>query len=220
MEIIVQGKGTEYFTPNEVILNINFNTKGQSYEEALSAGINNVQKFVNELLLQNGFTTDDMKTRNFVVKENKKYNETTRTYIFDGFSFNQSATLKFDYTKERMAKIIETLSKLDNAPSCQINFGIKDAKECKRKILAKAYKEAELQAQTIAETAGKSLKQCVKVDFKPFTTDYVSQSAIDSDMMYAKDTGFGASATSSIINTFTPVDIELSETLYCLWITD
>ena len=28
MEIIVQGKGTEYFTPNEVILNISFNTKG------------------------------------------------------------------------------------------------------------------------------------------------------------------------------------------------
>ena len=55
---------------------------------------------VNMLLLQNGFTTDDMKTRNFVVKEDKKYNEMTRTYIFDGFSFNQSATLKFDYDKD------------------------------------------------------------------------------------------------------------------------
>lgn len=85
MEIIVQEKGTEYFTANEVILNISFNTKGQSYEEALSAGVNNVQKFVNELLLQNGFTTDDMKTRNFVVKEDKKYNEMTRTYIFEDF---------------------------------------------------------------------------------------------------------------------------------------
>lgn len=218
MEIIVQGKGTEYFTPDEVILDISFKTKGQSYEEALSAGVNNVQKFVNELLLQNGFTTDDMKTRNFVVKEDKKYNEMTRTYIFDGFLFNQKATLKFDYNKERMAKIIEALSKLDNAPSCQINFGVKDAKECKRKILAKAYREAELQAQAIAEAAGKSLKQCVKVDFKPFTTDYVSRSAIDYDMMYAKDTRIGAAP--AIINTFTPEDIELSETLYCLWITE
>lgn len=36
MEIVVQGKGVECFTPNEVILNISFNTKGQSYEEALS----------------------------------------------------------------------------------------------------------------------------------------------------------------------------------------
>ena len=218
MEIIVQGKGTEFFTPNEVILNIGFNTKGQSYEEVLSEGVTNVQKFVNELLLQNGFTTEDMKTRNFVVREDKKYDEVTRTYLFDGFSFNQNATLKFDYNKERMAKIMENLSKLDNAPTCQINFGVKDAKECKRKILSKAYKEAELQAQAIAEAAGKSLKQCVKVDFKPFTTDYVSQTTFDSDMMYAKSARFGAAP--AIINTFTPEDIELSETLYCLWITE
>lgn len=218
MEIIVQGKGTEFFTPNEVILNIGFNTKGQSYEEVLSEGVKSVQKFVNELLLQNGFTTEDMKTRNFVVREDQKYDEVTRTYLFDGFSFNQNATLKFDYNKERMAKIMEDLSKLDNAPTCQINFGVKDAKECKRKILSKAYKEAELQAQAIAEAAGKSLKQCVKVDFKPFTTDYVSQTTFDSDMMYAKSARLGAAP--AIINTFIPEDIELSETLYCLWITE
>ena len=218
MEIIVQGKGTEFFTPNEVILNIGFYTKGQSYEEVLSEGVKNVQKFVNELLLQNGFTIDDMKTRNFVVREDQKYDEATRTYLFDGFSFNQNATLKFDYNKERMAKIMEDLSKLDNAPTCQINFGVKDAKECKRKILSKAYKEAELQAQAIAEAAGKSLKQCMKVDFKPFTTDYVSQTTFDSDMMYAKSARLGAAP--AIINTFTPEDIELSETLYCLWIAE
>lgn len=218
MEIIVQGKGTEIFTPNEVILNIGFNTKGQSYEEVLSEGVKNVQKFVNELLLQNGFTTDDMKTRNFVVREEQKYDEATRTYLFDGFSFNQNATLKFDYSKEKIARIMEDLSKLDNAPSCHINFGVKDAKECKRKILSKAYREAELQAQAIAEAAGKSLKQCVKVDFKPFTTDYVSQTNFDSDMMYNKGARLGAAP--AIINTFTPEDIELSETLYCLWITE
>lgn len=218
MEIVVQGKGVEYFTPDEVILNISFNTKDQSYEEALSNGVKNVQKFVNELLLQNGFTTNDMKTRNFVVKEDKKYNEMTRTYIFDGFSFNQNATLKFDYNKERMAKIIEAFSKLENAPSCQINFGVKNEKECKRKIIAKAYKEAELQAQAIASAAGKSLKQCVKVDFKPFTTEYFSQSNLDTNMMFANDTRLGA--VPAIINTFTPEDIELSETLYCLWITE
>lgn len=218
MEIVVQGKGVEYFTPDEVILNISFNTKDQSYEEALSNGVKNVEKFVNELLLQNGFTANDMKTRNFVVKEDKKYNEMTRTYIFDGFSFNQNATLKFDYNKERMAKIIEAFSKLENAPSCQINFGVKDAKECKGKIITKAYKEAELQAQAIASAAGKSLKQCVKVDFKPFTTEYFSQSNLDTNMMYANDTRLGA--VPAIINTFTPEDIELSETLYCLWITE
>lgn len=85
---------------------------------------------------------------------NKSTFEPDKDFIFGGrkkFLYNEF----YDYldNKERMAKIMADLSKLDNAPTCQINFGVKDAKECKRKILSKAYKEAELQAQAIAEAA-------------------------------------------------------------------
>ncbi len=218
MEIIVQGKGTEYFTPDETILNINFYTKGQSYEEALKEGVKNVENFINEILLNNGFNKDEMKTRSFVVKEDQKYNEITKIYEFNGYSFNQGAILKFDYDKEKIASIMEALSKLNNAPTCRINFGVKNEQECKRNILAKAYKDAEEQAQAIALASGKTLKQCMKVDFKPFSTEYISKTTFDSDLMYAKEVGFGAAKT--IINTFTPEDIELSETLYCLWIAE
>lgn len=218
MEIIVQGKGTKYFTPDEVILNITFDTKGQSYEQTLADGVRNVESFINEILLKNGFNKEEMKTRNFVIREDKKYDEITRQYIFNGYSFNQYAILKFDYDKERISIIMEALSKLDNSPNCQINFGVKDEKECKRKILAKAYKDAEEQAQAIAIASGKILKQCVRVDFKPFTTEYISPSTFNSDMMYMKEAAIGVAPT--IINTFTPEDIELSETLYCLWIAE
>ncbi len=219
MEIIVEGKGVEYFTPDQVILNIEFHTKGLSYEEALNEGVKNVQFFVTSLLFRNGFNNDDMKTRNFVVREDKKYNESTRTYTFDGFLFSQNATIKFDYDKERLAKIMSDLSKLDNAPTCRIDFGVKNEKDAKRKIVAKAYKDAELQAQAIADAAGKTLKQCAKIDFKPFTTDYVSQTSFQNDMMYSKVYGLNDNATR-IMNTFNPEDIELIETLYCLWLAE
>lgn len=218
MEIIVQGKGVEYFAPNEVVLNINFNTKGLTYEEVLSEGTRNVQHFVNELLLKNGFQKEDMKTRNFVIREETKYNNITRNYDHDGYSFNQMAVLRFDYDKELMAKMMVAISRLENAPMCQIKFEVKDEKECKRKILAKAYKDAEVQALAIAEASGKTLKCCQKVDFKPFTTEYVSNAMIGSDVMYAEKAVRGAAQT--IVNTFTPEDIELSETLYCLWIAE
>ena len=218
MEIIVQGKGNEYFAPNEVILNISFNTIGLTYEEVLEKGTKNVQYFVDEILQKNGFQKEDMKTRNFVIREETKYNNVTRNYDHDGYSFSQIAMLRFDYDKELMAKIMVAISKLENAPMCQIKFGVKDEKECKRKILAKAYKDAEVQAHAIAEAAGKTLKYCQKVDFKPFTTDYVSNAFFGSDMMYAEKAVRGAAET--IVNTFTPEDIELSETLYCLWIAE
>ncbi len=218
MEIIVQGKGIEYFTPDEVILNINFYTKGQNYKEVLNEGVKNVEVFINEILLKNEFNKDDMKTRSFIVREETKYDEITRNYIFDGYSFNQSAKLKFDYDKERIARIMEDLSKLENSPNCQINFGIKDEKECKNRILEEAYNDAEEQAKIIAKASGKTLKQCVKVDYKPFTTEYASKSTFNSDIMYDRMSSAGTADT--IINTFTPEDIELSETLYCLWIAE
>lgn len=218
MEIIVQGKGTEYFAPDEVVLNINFNTKGLTYEEVLNEGVKNVQYFVNELLLKNGFQKEDMKTRNFIIREETKYDNLTKNYNPDGYSFNQAAVLRFDYNKELMAKMMVAMSRLENAPVCQVRFQVKDAKECKRKILAKAYKDAEVQALAIAEAAGKTLKYCQKVDFKPFTTEYASNAVFGSEMMRAERSARGAAET--IVNTFTPEDIELSETLYCLWIAE
>ena len=218
MEIIVKGTGTEYFVPNEVILNINFITKGLTYEEVLRKGPEDVQNFVNELLLKNGFQKEDMKTRSYVIREENKYNETTRNYDPDGYSFNQKATLKFDYNKELLAKIMVDLSELDSDLTCQINFGVKNERECKRKILSIAYKDAEAQALAIAEASGKTLKCCQKVDFEPFTTTYVSDAKFNSNSGVA-DYALRDSI-KNIINTFTPEDIKLSETLYCLWIAE
>ena len=218
MEIIVQGKGIEYFTPDEVTLKIDFVTKGYTYEEVLKEGVKNVQLFVDELLIKNNFKKEDMKTRNFVIKEDRKYDKNTGQYYLDGYTFNQMASLKFDYNKELMANMMVSISKLSNAPMCRIEFGIKNEKECRKNILAVAFKDAEDQARAIAEASGKTLKYCQKVDFKPFTTNYVSQAKIGSDMMYAEKACYGAAQT--IANTFTPEDIELSETLYCLWIAE
>jgi len=218
MEIIVQGNGVEYFTPNEVIFNINFNIKEETYEKALMEGVKNVQSFVDEILIKNGFSKDDMKTRSFVIREDQRYDEATRQYVFQGFSFSQNAVLKFDYDKNRIAYIMEAVAKLENAPVCRINFGVKDERECKRRIVEKAYKDAELQAQAIAYASGKNLKQCLKVDFKPFTTDYISKSHLESDIMDKESALFGAAP--SMVNTFTPEDIEISETLYCLWVAE
>ena len=74
MEIIVEGKGTEYFTPDQVNFVINFYLKGQSYEETLSEGVKSVQNFIDSILLLNNFNKEDLKTRNFVIREETKYN--------------------------------------------------------------------------------------------------------------------------------------------------
>lgn len=218
MEIIVQGKGTDFFTPDQVIFNMNFFIKEQTYEGALQVGIQSVQRFIDEILLKNHFKKEDMTTRSFVIREETKYNEITRTYDFDGYSFSQLAFLKFDYDKDLMAKMMVEITKLKNAPMLQIKFGLKEEQESRKKVLVKAYYDAEEKANAIAEASKKVLKICKKVDFKPLEPEYVSNTMLGSEIMYAEKAYDGA--TQTIVNTFTPEDIELSEIIYCVWIAE
>lgn len=215
MEIIVQGKGTKYIKPNEVILNLTFTNKAKTYDALLSDGIRSVNYFVEEILLKNGFSKDELKTRSFVINEEKKYDEKMREYIDTGYSFNQVATLKFDYNMELLSKLILAISEMTIAPTYYIKFGVKDEEECRNEVLAKAYQNAYNQALAIASSASKNLRYCQKVDFQPISNNYYSPAEFSSSFMRAK-----AVNSDMIINSFTPEDIEISETLYCSWIAD
>ena len=215
MEIIVQGKGTKYIKPNEVVLNLTFTNKAKTYDVVLSDGIRSVNYFVEEILLKNGFSKDELKTRSFVINEEKKYDEKMREYIDAGYSFNQVATLKFDYNMELLSNLILAISEMTIAPTYYIKFGVKDEEECRNEALAKAYQNAYNQALAIAASASKNLRYCQKVDFQPISNNYYSPAEFSSSFMRAK-----AINNDMIINSFTPEDIEISETLYCSWIAD
>lgn len=215
MEIIVQGKGTKYFKSNEVVLNLTFTNKAKTYDVALSDGIRNINYFVEEILLKNGFLKDELKTRSFVINEEKKYDEKAREYIDVGYSFNQVAILKFDYNMELLSKLILAMSEMTIAPTYYIKFGVKNEEECCNEVLAKAYQNAYNQALAIATAANKNLRYCQKVDFQPISNNNYSPVEFSSNFMRAK-----AVNNDMIINSFTPEDIEISETLYCLWIAD
>ena len=218
MEIIVQGTGSDFFVPNEVILSITFYVCEEKYENALVTGTKMVENFVNEILIKNAFQKDDLKTRSFTIRKETKYNEKTKTYDFNGYSYNQYAMLKFDYDKDKLARLMYEISTLEHPPVYRIEFGVKDKKECQRSVLAKAYEDAEEQALAIANAAGKTLKQCAKIDFKPFSTNYISNANLNSDIMFK---GMQAQdRAKAISDTFTPEDIEVTETLYCLWIAE
>ena len=220
MKITVKGTGIEYYTPNEIRLNLTFKISGKVYEEVLENGSNNVREFIEHVLLPHGFTKEDLKTRSFIVKEETKYNEDTKKYEFDGYSYNQQAMIKFDYDKERLSSFMVAISKIENPPYYHINFGLNNETECRRKVIDKAYYEAYEQALAIANAAGKELEECTKVDFKPFTDDYVSPSDIDASFARTMRFNMDKEASAVINNTFTPEDILVSETLYCMWIAE
>lgn len=220
MDIMVQGKANEYFTPDEVRFAINFYTKESSYNGALGEGTKAVEIFIGEVLVSLGFNKGDLKTKSFAVSEESKYIEKDRTHVPDGYAYRQSAFIKFDYDMKKVSRFMDMVSKLKNPPSYKISFGVKDEKECKSKVLAKAYNEAKTRAEAIATAASKNLKECLKIDFRPFEEHIISNSGINDGMVFEKARMSKMSSAEVIENIFTPEDVEISETIYCLWITD
>lgn len=217
MEIHVEGEALEYVSPDQVILNIEFKKKGESYNAVLTEGIESVKTFIEQILIPNSIDKEELKTRSFTIEEDKKYNNKLKKYEKVGFLFNQEAVLRFDYDKILLAAIMISLSNLKNPPLCYVEFGLKDKKEVQKNILSKAYEDAKIKAEAIAVASKKKLKDCIKTEFlKKSNSEFISNFSIEEGIFNSPL----EVQTKNIVNTLIPEDIKLSEKLYCLWITE
>lgn len=225
MDIIVQGIGKKYYTPDQVEINLEFYTIADNYEDALERGTYDVQIFIRNVLEEMQISKEMLKTRNFKVYKETRYDYEQKKNIQLGYAYTQGATLKLDYSIDKVAQFMEKASLLQNPPKYRLNFYIKDIKQSKNEALAEAYIDAKQKAEAIANAAGKELKECIKIDFRPFEERIISKSSLNSsEMILEEDRGFKMSSARKVEDTiqtiFTPEDIEISENLYCLWITN
>lgn len=225
MDIMVEGTGKRYYRPDEVNISFDFYTKTGSYESALEEGTRDVQIFIEKILKEMNFSKEDLKTRSFRVYEEKRFDYEKKKEIKYGFVYTQWATLKIDYDINVVAEFMDRVSKLENPPKYTIAFNVKNEQQSKNEAMAEAYNRAKEKAEAIAKSAGKILKECVKVDFRPFEEIVYSGSALGSEIFEEETSNFSEKARKmstkdTITNIFTPEDIEISETLYCLWVAE
>ena len=105
MKIQVNGIAKKFVPPNEIILNIFFTQKGETYQEAVSKGLNNIYAFNSLVLIDNGLDENKLQTKSFSVNENQSFNDNTKNWEKDGYIFNQEAILKIDYDNNLLTKI-------------------------------------------------------------------------------------------------------------------
>lgn len=227
MDIMVQGEGKKFYKPDEVLLSINFFVNDKTYEKVLEKGTKSVEIFIEKILKKLNINKENLKTRNFRISQNTHFDYQTKKQIDCGYDYNQSATLKMDYNMEKIAEFIEEVSALDNPPKYNMTFSIKNQETAKKEVMSEAYNKAKEKAEIIAISAGKTLKDCIKVDFRPFQEAVYSNSRLSDVDLFESEKSIGTAsmkqrqATADVIqNTFTPEDVEIRETLYCLWIAE
>lgn len=225
MEIIVSGTARKKFKPETIIINLTFSNKENDYNKCLEKGAKMVDEFVKKVLTALDIKKEDMKTTNFNIREQMKYLSNKR--VFDGYMFTQNSHIEIDYDVKKLSKFMDMVSKLDTPPSYRTTFGLKQEDERRTEVIAMAIGFAKDKALAISKASGKELVDLVKVDFRPFSNGIIGNSSINSYDMYTmnEEASFGGnlkmcktSGADMIENNFTPEDIEISETLYCLYL--
>lgn len=227
MDIMVEGTGSRFYKPDEVEIDLNFTINDISYEKVLEKGVVCVETFIKDVLDELKINKEELKTRNFKISHNVRYDYETKKEIDHGFDYNQKTVLKMDYDMTLISTLMEKIAKLEYVPKYIIKFSIKDKENAKKWVMADAYNQAKCKAEIIAESAGKKLKDCVKVDFRPFQEHIVSKSNLN-DVCFMEESNVTGDEPKRamkygrefIENIFTPEDVEITEKLYCLWITE
>jgi len=216
MEITTIGRGVGKYIPDEVQINLVFQSRSSAYQTALTEGDKSIDEFVNEVLIKLGFNKNDLKIRNLIVREERKYNNQTGNTELIGYLFEANALLEFPYNKDLIALFLNLISKLTNPPHFTLNFGLNDEEQHKNELLQKAYQDALNKAGVIAKSANKKVKEPLKVSFEPSNQPFSSLSSLDSrNVLYTNKSNI-----DNFVNYLNPMDIEVEETLYALFLAE
>ena len=216
MEITTIGRGKGKYVPDEVQINLVFQSRSIDYQTALTEGNKGIDEFVNEVLVKLGFNKNDLKIRNLIVREERKYNNQTGNNELVGYLFESDALLEFPYDKALITLFLNSISKLTNPPHFTLNFGLKNEEQHKNELLQKAYQDALNKAEVIAKSANKKVKESLKVSFEPLNQPFSSLSSFDSrNILYTNETNI-----NNFVNYLNPVDIEVEEILYALFLAE
>ena len=214
MEITTIGRGKGKYVPDEVQINLVFQSRSSAYQTALTEGNKSIDEFVNEVLISLGFNNNDLKINNLTVREERKYNNQTGNNELVGYLFESDALLKFSYDKDLIALFLNLVSKLTNPPHFTLNFGLKNEEQHKNELLQKAYQDALNYAEAIAKAANKKIKEPLKVSFEPLNQPFISSSVLDSrNVLYANESNI-----DNLVSYLNPMDIEVEEVLYALFL--
>ena len=216
MEITTIGKGKGSFVPDEVYINLFFRARSKNYEIVMSEGNKSIDEFFNQVLIGLCFTKDDLKIRNINVKEEKEYNNITKSYDLVGYLFEGDALLKFPYDKDLIALFLTLMAKLENPPQFNLEFGLMNEKQYKKELMEKAYQDALSQASIIANAANKKIIDTLKVSFQPLDEPFVSSTSFFSkNILYANENN-----VNDFVNYLNPINIEVEEVLYGLFLAE
>lgn len=158
----VTGQGVVYLAPDIAYINIGIHTENPSASDAVAE--NNLQtQQVIETLRKNGIDPKDIQTSNFSIFLN--YNYTPEGTRGDAFYVVENTVLVTVRDLSKIGALLDAAVKSGANNIYGIQFDIADKTEAAKKAREEAFKDAQKQAQEVAQLSGVTLGNIQSISF-------------------------------------------------------
>jgi len=208
--ISVKGVSNLKLQPDEGMLNLSANFIGLDVNQAM-LGLDKKTKELIKQIVASGLNEKDIKTTNFQLNKHSVYRRGAAKD--SGYFATQSLQVKFNYSKEKVAKILNTFSDSKADYNMHFNFMLSDtlSKQTEATLIKLAVKDAKLKANHLATESGVKIKAIKTIDYGQVANIAPYPLTRTRGMMMAEDSGQGA------LQGFTPDDIELNDEVQIVW---
>ena len=150
----ITGFAEKSIVPDEVIFNINLSVEEAEFGKTVDK-LNEQMNRLKEKLRGAGVSEDRMKTSNYNVSENIKYESGKRTKL--GYRGTHSLIVKAPFQNENLKNIHNSIVVADVDLNFNISFGISDAKMYQEELMVLAMTDARQKAEILSRAAGMTL---------------------------------------------------------------
>lgn len=164
--IKVKGVGKASMPADEIRINIELKSFGDSYEKSLEKSNYDLEN-LRGALKEEGFQKEDIKTINFSV-DAKYENETTdfnSKRRFVGYEIRHSLKIKFNNDSDKLNSALNALAGSKANPEFSIFYGLRDSTDFKEEILKNAISNSKRKATLLAKELGVKLGEILSINY-------------------------------------------------------
>lgn len=174
-ELSVRGKGTFKANPDLIQVNFSIIVLKKDYEEMMYLAGYNFNVLQN-MLLEEGFSKDDIKTVKFEVTRKTEYIQ--NKHVFIGYQHRHDLRIEFDLDMNKLGRVLNVLNESYVEPNFNILFTIKDIEGAKDMILDKATADAFKKANILANASGVKIGNIQKITYTSDPINLVSDTVL------------------------------------------
>lgn len=207
--ITVKGTGQISAKPDLIVISLELSSLEKTYKEAMEAEVSKISELA-KAVRKSGFEKDKLKTISFNVEEEYEWHKDEKennVRVFVGFICKHKLKLEFDFDQQTLATVLENISECKAMPEISIRFSVKDKNKISDDLLQDAAKNAMHRAKILCEALGAKLGTLIDISYNWGEINIYSETRYDSEECLCE----------SVIDTFTPDDIDFEDTATFVW---